>query len=89
MSSVRMGQYTRLVASAYSESSRTLCTTPITSRHASCAAAVRIRMPIAAPGSVAISRANSSEISATRPPLSMSAHVMSRPATMRVPIASK
>ena len=52
-------------------------------------AATGYACPSAAAGSVASSRAKSSEITATRPPASMSLQVISRPAIIRVPIASK
>ena len=61
----------------------------MTSRHASVFTGERRRVPSAASGVGASSRAKSSEISTTRPPASMSAQLMSRPAKMRVPIASK
>ena len=90
MFSASTGQYTKLGASSYNPASCTLCTTPITSRHASVVErASRIRLPSAPAGSAASSRAKSSEITATRPPASMSLQVTSRPAIIRVPMASK
>ena len=89
MFSTSTGQYTMLGASSYNPVSCTRCTTPMTSRHTAELLDSRIRFPSAPAGSAAISRAKSSEIKVTLPPASMSLHVMSRPAMIRVPMASK